>query len=108
ASCSKSRCNGSRVGGPKTWEDFLAEAEKRLEASAAKLPPGASELRMAAPTWPKGPISMETGLDLAAQHLGGASTKIVTSGRGGVQFMRQYVDATGKTGTNIAPFDINP
>ena len=51
---------------------------------------------------------METGLDLAAQHLGGAPTKIVTSGSGGVQFMRQYVDATGKTVTKIARFDINP
>lgn len=93
----------------KTWQDFLGQAQKRMEASKAKLPPGASEMRMAAPTYPKGPISVDTALELAEQHLGGAPTKTVTSGSGGVQFIREVVDpVSGKKITKIARFDINP
>jgi hypothetical protein len=50
---------------------------------------------------------METALDLAAQHLGGPPTRIVTSGSGGVQFIREIKTGSSTT-TLIARFDINP
>lgn len=101
---------GRTLQGGRSWQDFLEAANLRVQRSAAQFPTGGSQFTMSTggTHWPTGPISMETGLDLAAQHLGGAPTNTVISGSGGVQFMREVYLPNGTRITSIARFDINP
>lgn len=52
-------------------------------------------------------VSMDTAVEMGAQHVGGQGTMGV-SGSGGYQFINSTVDSAGNTVTKISRFDINP
>ncbi|ROQ93870.1 intein/RHS repeat-associated protein [Streptomyces sp. 2132.2] len=54
-------------------------------------------------------ISMEEAIDRAIAHVsGGGPVRIVRSGSGGVQFMAEHTDESGRVLKKIARFDVNP